>query len=109
MCNGHCKSKKIDYQSFLHNHQVFENALASLSDTDRDLPAIKHLQPMLEKGVGVHHAGLLPILKEITEILFQEQLVKVLCATETFAMGVNMPARTVVFSSLLKFDGVMER
>lgn len=49
--------------------------------------------PILKKGVGVHHSGLLPILKELVEVLFQEQLLKVLFATETFAMGLNMPAR----------------
>jgi antiviral helicase SKI2 len=57
------------------------------------------------RGIGVHHGGLLPIMKEIVEILFGRGLVKVLFATETFAMGVNMPARTVVFSSVRKHDG----
>ncbi|CAN0532000.1 unnamed protein product, partial [Ectocarpus sp. 8 AP-2014] len=57
---------------------------------------------------GVHHGGLLPILKassEIVEICFSRGLVKVLFATETFAMGVNMPARTVVFNGTRKHDG----
>ncbi|KAG5184771.1 P-loop containing nucleoside triphosphate hydrolase protein, partial [Tribonema minus] len=54
---------------------------------------------------GVHHGGLLPILKETVEILFSRGIVKVLFATETFAMGVNMPARTVVFNGLRKHDG----
>jgi len=64
---------------------------------------------MLERGVGVHHSGILPILKEIVEMLFQEKCVKVLFATETFAMGVNMPAKTVVFDSIYKYDGLCER
>jgi antiviral helicase SKI2 len=51
--------------------------------------------------VGVHHGGLLPILKEIVEILFSRGLIKVLFATETFAMGVNMPARTVVYNGTI--------
>jgi ATP-dependent RNA helicase DOB1 len=55
--------------------------------------------------VGIHHGGLLPILKEVTEILFGEGLIKCLFATETFAMGINMPAKTVVFTSNRKFDG----
>ena len=54
---------------------------------------------------GIHHGGLLPILKEMVEILFSRSLVKVLFATETFAMGVNMPARCVVFNSIRKHDG----
>jgi len=53
----------------------------------------------------LHHSGLLPILKEVIEILFQEGLIKVLFSTETFAMGLNMPAKTVVFTSVKKFDG----
>jgi len=53
----------------------------------------------------VHHGGLLPILKEAVEVLFAQGLIKVLIATETFAMGVNMPARTVVFNSFRKHDG----
>lgn len=49
--------------------------------------------------------GLLPLLKETIEILFSEGLIKVLFATETFAMGLNMPARTVLFSNVRKYDG----
>lgn len=60
---------------------------------------------MLERGVAVHHGGLLPIVKEIVEILFARTLVKVLFATETFAMGLNLPTRTVVFSGFRKHDG----
>jgi ATP-dependent RNA helicase DOB1 len=61
--------------------------------------------PLLKRGIGIHHSGLLPILKEVIEILFQEGLVKALFATETFAMGLNMPAKTVVFTSVRKYDG----
>ena len=58
------------------------------------------------RGVGFHHAGMLPIHKEIVERMFTSGLIKLLFTTETFALGINMPARTVVFSSLRKFDGV---
>ena len=61
--------------------------------------------PILKKGIGIHHGGLLPIVKEIIEILFQEGLLKALFSTETFSMGLNMPSRTVVFTSVRKFDG----
>lgn len=56
-----------------------------------------------------HVSGLLPILKETIEILFGEGLLKVLYATETFAMGLNMPARTVLFTACRKFDGKERR
>ncbi len=58
------------------------------------------------KGIGYHHAGMLPIHKEVVERLFTSGLLKLLFTTETFALGINMPARTVVFASLRKFDGV---
>ena len=67
------------------------------------------MKDSLGRGIGVHHSGILPILKEIVEMLFQAGLVKLLFATETFAMGVNMPARTVVFDSHRKFDGLEVR
>lgn len=85
--------------------QVFENAISNLSEDDRALPQIEHLLPLLRRGIGIHHGGLLPILKEVIEILFQEGLLKVLFATETFSIGLNMPAKTVVFTAVRKFDG----
>ncbi|XP_039574931.1 helicase SKI2W-like, partial [Passer montanus] len=66
---------------------------------------VLQLSDLLQRGIGVHHGGVLPLLKEIVEMLFSQGLVKVLFATETFAMGVNMPARTVVFDSIRKHDG----
>ncbi|ORY47189.1 rRNA-processing arch domain-domain-containing protein, partial [Leucosporidium creatinivorum] len=84
---------------------VFQNAISNLSDDDRQLPQIEHILPLLKRGIGIHHGGLLPILKEVIEILFQEGLIKVLFATETFSIGLNMPAKTVVFTTVRKFDG----
>ncbi|KHN95494.1 ATP-dependent RNA helicase DOB1 [Metarhizium album ARSEF 1941] len=89
--------------------KVFHSAIESLTEQDRELPQIAHLLPLLERGVGVHHSGLLPILKETIEILFQESLIKVLVATETFSIGLNMPAKTVVFTQVTKWDGVKRR
>lgn len=85
--------------------KVFKNALNVLAPEDQALPQIEHLLPLLKRGIGIHHGGLLPILKEVIEILFQEGLIKVLFATETFSIGLNMPAKTVVFTSVRKFDG----
>jgi superfamily II RNA helicase len=64
------------------------------------------LRSLAARGVLYHHAGMLPIDKEIVERLFTTGLVRLLFATETFALGVNMPARTVCFHALSKFDGV---
>jgi len=85
--------------------EVFNNAMTVLSEEDRSLPQVQNVLPLLKRGIGIHHGGLLPILKETTEILFGEGLIKALFATETFAMGLNMPARTVLFTNVQKFDG----
>ncbi len=86
-------------------HLFVDAALQRLQPIDRKLPQVTRVKELLKKGVGVHHAGILPILKEVVEMIFQRGLLKVLFATETFAMGVNMPTRTVVFSNLRKHDG----
>jgi ATP-dependent RNA helicase DOB1 len=90
-------------------NKVFQGAIEMLAPEDRELPQVQHILPLLRRGIGVHHSGLLPILKEVIEILFQEGLIKVLFATETFSIGLNMPAKTVVFTSVRKFDGVSQR
>jgi ATP-dependent RNA helicase DOB1 len=79
--------------------------MTSLSEEDRELPQIVKMLPILKRGIGIHHGGLLPIVKEIIEILFQMGFLKILFSTETFSMGLNMPAKTVVFTSVRKFDG----
>ena len=63
------------------------------------------MMDLCSKGLAVHHSGILPLLKEGVELLFAKGLIKLLFATETFAMGVNMPARTVLFDNIRKHDG----
>lgn len=88
-----------------HIHMIIEKSVARLKPEDRLLPQIIRLRELLGRGIAVHHGGLLPIVKELVEILFAQTLVKVLFATETFAMGLNLPTRTVVFSGYRKHDG----
>ncbi|XP_041358322.1 exosome RNA helicase MTR4-like [Gigantopelta aegis] len=108
-CEGYAMQvSKLDFNSDEEKslvEEVFNNAIDALSDEDKKLPQVEHVLPLLKKGVGIHHSGLLPLLKETIEILFSEGLIKALFATETFAMGLNMPARTVMFTSARKFDG----
>ncbi|KAG0710204.1 Helicase SKI2W [Chionoecetes opilio] len=80
-----------------------------LQGSDKKLPQVLHMRTLLKQGIGVHHSGILPILKEVVEMLFAKGLVKLLFATETFAMGVNMPARCVIFDSIRKHDGTAFR
>nr|XP_027202164.1 uncharacterized helicase C17H9.02-like [Dermatophagoides pteronyssinus] len=89
--------------------EVYNSALEIVSSEDRKLPQFSTHLAYLRTGIGVHHGGLLPIIKEITEILFQENLLKILFSTETFSMGINMPARSVIFTGLQKFDGERQR
>ena len=89
--------------------EIYYNSINKLSKEDQELPNILNFLPLLKRGIGVHHGGMLPILKECVELMFQEGLIKVLFSTETFSMGINMPAKTVVFTSLRKFDGEFQR
>ena len=68
------------------------------------VPQYFTLMSLLERGIAFHHSGLLPLLKEIVEILFGKGLIKVLFATETFAVGINMPTKVVLFTGFHKFD-----
>jgi ATP-dependent RNA helicase HelY len=74
---------------------------------DEDLATLGYFDWLsaLERGVAAHHAGMLPAFKEVVEELFLKKLVKVVFATETLALGINMPARTVVLDRLDKFNG----
>ncbi|XP_009768799.1 DExH-box ATP-dependent RNA helicase DExH10 [Nicotiana tabacum] len=112
-CEQHAMSMtKLDFNTEEEKEaveQVFRSAVACLSEEDRNLPAIELMLPLLQRGIAVHHSGLLPVIKELVELLFQEGLIKALFATETFAMGLNMPAKTVVFTSVKKFDGDSHR
>ncbi|KAJ1800342.1 Antiviral helicase ski2 [Coemansia sp. RSA 2399] len=86
-------------------HSLVERSLKRLKPEDRNLPQVLAIRSLLRQGIGVHHSGLLPIIKEVVEILFARGLIFCLFATETFAMGVNMPAKCVVFSAIRKHDG----
>ena len=69
------------------------------------LPEYRFYLDLLHKGIGVHHAGMLPVFREMMEILYDQKYIQLLFATETFAIGLNMPTKTVCFTSLYKHDG----
>jgi len=85
--------------------QIAEDHLTSLTDTDLDALDADRWLAGLEAGVAAHHAGHVPPFKEAVEACFLEGLVKVVFATETLALGVNMPARAVVIERMTKFNG----
>uniref|UniRef100_A0A0K0FXZ4 DEAD/DEAH box helicase n=1 Tax=Strongyloides venezuelensis TaxID=75913 RepID=A0A0K0FXZ4_STRVS len=92
-----------------HINTIFKNAKSFLKDENLDLPQILFVEESCKRGIAMHHSGMLPFLKEIVEITFSRGYVKVLFATETFAMGINMPTKTVVFDDIKKFDNSTKR
>jgi ATP-dependent RNA helicase HelY len=85
--------------------QIVDDRCRTLLDEDLAVLGYWEWLEGLQRGVAAHHAGMLPAFKEVVEELFQRKLVKVVFATETLALGVNMPARTVVLEKLEKFNG----
>lgn len=84
---------------------LVESRAATLPPEDLDILGYRTWSESLARGIAAHHAGMLPIFKETVEELFAAGLVKVVFATETLALGINMPARSVVLEKLVKFDG----
>jgi superfamily II RNA helicase len=83
--------------------------LSDLSPGDRALRQIGLLFRLLPRGIAVHHAGLLPVVKMLVEELFQSGRLRAVFATDTLALGINMPARTVVIGEMSKWDGRQHR
>jgi len=74
-----------------------------------ELPEYNELVKFLEKGVAIHHSGMIPVLREIVELMISKKYVKFLFATESFAIGLDCPIKSAVFLSLTKFDGSRQR
>lgn len=89
--------------------QTIEAVLSGMRPEDHDLEQVQTIIDLARKGIGFHHAGLLPILKQLVEILFARGLMEVVFATDTLALGINMPARTVVIGRMSKWDGRRRR
>lgn len=85
--------------------EIAERHGSELTDEERRAIGWNHFLAAFERGIASHHAGLLPVLKAIVEEGFVAGLLKVVVATETLALGINMPARTVVLEKLVKFNG----
>lgn len=85
-------------RSKLPNHEEF-----------RRLPEYIEMVELMTKGIAVHHSGVLPILREMVELMFSRGFIKLLFATETFSCGIDMPIRTAIFTDIKKFDGTGRR
>lgn len=82
-----------------------KRSLEELGLTREHIPDLDAMEHLWQRGIGLHHAGLLPVVRRICERLLERRILKVVYATETFAVGVNMPVRSVCFDSIEKFDG----
>ncbi|MDI6873877.1 DEAD/DEAH box helicase [Candidatus Solincola sp.] len=105
---AHCLEEGADLTTPEEKRAIEEQALARvawLPEEDLKVFGFDHWLEALKRGLASHHAGHLPIFKEIVEDLFAQGLVKVVFATETLSLGINMPAKTVVIESLFKFTG----
>lgn len=85
--------------------RIVESRTADLPHEDLGVLGYDTWREGLRRGIAAHHAGLLPLFKEVVESLFQQGLIKMVFATETLALGINMPARTVVLEKLVKWNG----
>lgn len=85
--------------------KLFDINLSKFGKQYKELNQYNQVRDLLMRGIGIHHSGLIPVLKEAVEILFSKGLIKLLFATETFAIGVNMPTKTVVFTEFYKPTG----
>src|SRR5947209_7669351 len=94
-----------DHQERARIRAVLDDRVADIPDDDLRVLGYAEFADALDRGVAAHHAGMLPVFKEVVETLFSEGLVKVVFATETLALGINMPARSVVLESLVKWNG----
>jgi antiviral helicase SKI2 len=111
-------AKEISVSLFMENEKDYEvepfvrQLLVSRVKNWKEymlIPEYRIYLELLNKGIGIHHAGMLPIFREMIEILYEKKYIKLLFATETFAIGLNMPTKTVCFSSLYKHDGLGNR
>lgn len=93
----------IDHTVASEITRQFHSLTARYRHLYETVPQYYSILKNLQRGVGVHHAGMIPVLKETVEILFQQGLLKVLFVTETFAVGVNMPAKVATFTGLEKY------
>ncbi len=104
------KDGYVDGEQAAAIKHIWEFHLARYKHSLDKSPQYHKLFELVQRGVAFHHSGLQPFLKEILEILFNRGLIKILFATETFAVGINMPTKTVIFTALEKYtDGAMRQ
>lgn len=106
-CEQHAvrtETELLDSSDSVAAAHIFDFHLRHHKNSLETLPQYHALRKLILKGIAFHHSGVLPVLKEIVEILFTKGYIKLLYCTETFAVGINMPTKTVIFTGLQKYD-----
>ena len=98
---------KIPYEIEKETRQILRR-LPNFEEYMR-LPEFIELSALLSKGIGIHHSGMIPVLREMVELFISKKYIKVLFATESFAIGLDCPIKTCVFTGITKFDGENNR
>ena len=123
ICFVYSRDKVEQYAHFIETNLHLDSKHTQIIEKEclailRKLPNYKeyiileeytNLIKLLQKGIAIHHSGMIPIFKELVELMFSKHYVQLLFATETFSVGLNMPTKTVIFTSLYKFDGNYKR
>jgi superfamily II RNA helicase len=106
-CEQHAvrtEAELLDSSDSVAAAHIFDFHLRHHKESLETLPQYHALRKLILKGIAFHHSGVLPVLKEVVEILFTKGYIKLLYCTETFAVGINMPTKTVIFTGLQKYD-----
>jgi len=99
---------KIPYTIRREAEQILRGKIRNYQEY-MEMPEYVQLMQLLEKGIGIHHSGMIPILREIVEFMISKRYIKMLFATDSFSIGLNCEIKTVVFTSVQKFDGEFEQ
>jgi superfamily II RNA helicase len=106
-CEQHAKrveTELLDSSDSSAAQHIFDYHLRHHKESLEMLPQYHSIRKLIAKGIAFHHSGVLPLLKEVIEILFTKGYIKLLFCTETFAVGINMPTKTVIFTGFHKYD-----
>ena len=113
LCAGQITTNLLEPDSILHCtvERECEQIIRNIPNYKEylHLPEYQNLVKLLQKGIGIHHAGLMPVLREMVELLFAKGFIKLLFCTETMSVGINLPVKTTIFTDINKFDGVSNR
>lgn len=105
---GRTEATLLDSSDSAIAARIFDFHLRHHKQHLETLPQYHAIRSLIVRGIAFHHSGVIPLLKEVIEILFTKGYIKLLYCTETFAVGINMPTKTVIFTGLSKYDDATE-